>query len=193
VTMHIPGSVRMHHHLISWAVAVLFTVMGSISSGAAPSTDRDRPTPLTSNEIRGTSGGKAGEYYYTFIAGPGQVALTLDAMYDPKHLRTNPRAELFDMNANSLLQVWVVSHDGQSDRKVGRAQIPTRQPLIMRVTLDQATERFLVRVEGAVELVQTGPATEKPSSSQGKLRIEMDDGSVQDIDLSHVRRLTIEP
>jgi hypothetical protein len=181
----------MQHHLISWAVAALFTVMGSIGSAAAPSTDRDRPTPLMSNEIRGTSGGKAGEYYYTFIAGPGEVALTLDTMSNTAW--TSPRAELFDMNANGLLYVGADSCCGRSERKVGRVQIPTRQPLVMRVRLDSNAERYLVRVEGAVELVQVGPATEKPSSSQGKLRIEMNDGSVQDIDLSHVRRLTIEP
>jgi hypothetical protein len=47
----------------------------------------------------------------------------------------------------------------------------------------------------SVESIQghTRPATEKPSSSQGKLRIEMGDGSVQEVDLSHVRGLTIEP
>ena len=192
--MHIPGSVRMQHHLISWAVAVLFTVMGSIGSAAAPSTDRDRPTPLTSNEIRGTSGEKAGEYYYTLIAGPGEVALTLDAMNSKDWFsRTSPKTELFDMNANILLSVDVSSWGGKTERKVGRVKIPTRQPLVMRVLLDSNTERYLVRVEGAVELAQVGPAPEKRSSSQGKLRIEMDDGSVQDIDLSHVRRLTIEP
>jgi hypothetical protein len=133
--------------------------------------------------------------YYTFIAGPGEVALTLDAMHGSENRSTRARAwaELFDMNAKELLSIDVYSSRGKSARKVGRVKIPNRQPLVLRVRLEPTTERYLVRVEGAVELTQAGPAREKPSSSHGKLQIEMNDGSVQEVDLSHVRRLTVEP
>ena len=193
MTMHTPGKALMHHHPRSLAFATLLTLMASLGFAAAPSTDRDRPTPLTSNEIRGTSGGKGGEYFYTFIAGPGEVALTVDATVGSEHLETAARAELFDMNANLLLSEGVNSARGISAREVGRVKIPNRQPLVMRIILGTNTQRYLVRVEGAVELIQAELAREKPSPSRGKLRIEMNDGFVQEVDLSHVRRLTVEP
>jgi hypothetical protein len=198
--------VLIHHRPISWAVAALLTLVASVGWAAGPSTDRDHPTPLTSNGIKGTSTEKAGEYYYSFIAGPGEVALTLDAMHGsmPGYLCsssslpglfpcTTAEAELFDMNAERLLSVKVQSQAGKSERKVGRVKIRNRQPLVMRVRLDANAEWYLARVEGAVQFGQAGQAGETPSSHHGKLHIEMDDGSVQDVDLSHVRRLTIEP
>ena len=143
--MHTPGRALMHHRLISLAVATLLTLITSLASAAVPSTDRDHPTPLTSNEIRGTSGGKAGDYYYTFIAGPGEVALTVDATAgsdarDWTQPWTTIQAELFDMNANQLLSQEVTSWPSRSERKVGRVKIPNRQPLVLRVRLDGNTK-----------------------------------------------------
>ena len=45
MTMHTPGRAPMHHRSISLAGAMLLTLMTSLGSAAAPSTDRDRPTP----------------------------------------------------------------------------------------------------------------------------------------------------
>ena len=47
------------------------------------STNIDKPTLLTSNEIRGNSVGENISYYYTFNAGPGTVKVTVDGKNKP--------------------------------------------------------------------------------------------------------------
>jgi len=59
--------------------ALLLTTLAGIA--AAQSTDRDRPTRLASNEIKGGNVDDTVEYYYTFAAGPGEITVTLDAKY----------------------------------------------------------------------------------------------------------------
>ncbi|HVF87563.1 MAG TPA: hypothetical protein VM866_08225, partial [Pyrinomonadaceae bacterium] len=63
------------------AALLLTTIAGT---AAAQSTDRDRPTRLASNEIKGSAVDDTVEYYYTFAAGPGEITVTLDAKAGPK-------------------------------------------------------------------------------------------------------------
>src|SRR4030095_11231232 len=59
-------------------VGVLFITIASADSANSQSMDRDNPTRLTSNEISGSIGGNLGDsYYFTFIAGPGKIKLSL--------------------------------------------------------------------------------------------------------------------
>jgi hypothetical protein len=56
----------------------------------AISTDRDHPTKLRSNEIRGTGvARKTVRYYLSFVGGPGEVKLTFDFAPQAYYLRTN--------------------------------------------------------------------------------------------------------
>src|SRR6476620_6715568 len=89
------------------------------ASAAAQSTDRDNPTPLASNEIRGNAIGKKVEYYYTFLAGPGEVILTVDS--GAKGSFSQLEAQLFDLDAEKLAQVQNLPYPGETSRKVTRA------------------------------------------------------------------------
>lgn len=48
----------------------------------AQSSDRNNPTVLQSNQIRGQTRGEGGNLYYVFNAGPGEVTLTVDGKTD---------------------------------------------------------------------------------------------------------------
>jgi hypothetical protein len=50
-----------------------FTGLSSAQSG-----DPDNPTPLSSKELKGSLGGADKELYYSFLAGPGKVTITVD-------------------------------------------------------------------------------------------------------------------
>ena len=44
-----------------------------VNSNSAQSGNPDNPTPLSSNELKGSLGGADKESYYPFTAGPGRV------------------------------------------------------------------------------------------------------------------------
>jgi hypothetical protein len=60
------------------AVSVVLIIIASVNSANSQSRDRQNPTRLTSTGISGVIGDNLGDsYYYTFVAGPGEVTLTL--------------------------------------------------------------------------------------------------------------------
>ena len=120
------------------------------ASATAQSTDRDNPTPLTTNEIRGHAIGKKVEYYYTFLAGPGEVILIVDS--GAKGSFSQLDAQLFDFDAQKLAQVQNLPYPGETSRKVTRVTFGAQQPVLLRIFLDYEAAQYLVRVSGAVQV-----------------------------------------
>jgi hypothetical protein len=125
-----------------------------------PSTNIDKPTPLTSNEIRGKGVGEVVSYYYTFNAGPGEVKVTVDGKNEPNPGEapqanvagfTVPIAvEISDLDAKSLFRINL-GYTQLGRREVERFQLRRRQQVIMRILLSQDTLDYMVRVEGQVD------------------------------------------
>src|ERR1051325_3274362 len=115
----------------------------------AQSTDRDNPMPLTANEVRGSGINKKVEYYYTFLAGPGELILTADAR--AKIYSTMVEVELFNLDAERL-EIIRFAPDTTSERMIKRLQIAQQQPILLRIVLDSKAGDYLVRVAGAVQL-----------------------------------------
>jgi hypothetical protein len=86
--------------LVPLPVIALLILVASATSTFAQSADRDNPTSLGANEIRGYGVGKKVEYYYTFLAGPGEVVITVDS--GAKGSFSQLEAELFDLDAQQL-------------------------------------------------------------------------------------------
>jgi hypothetical protein len=120
------------------------------ASAAAQSTDRDNPTPLASNEVRGHAIGKKVEYYYTFLAGPGEVILMVDS--GAKGSFSQLDAQLFDFDAQKLAQVQNLPYPGETSRKVTRATFGVQQPVLLRIFLDYEAAQYLVRLSGSVQV-----------------------------------------
>jgi TPR repeat protein len=133
-----------------------------------PSTNIDKPTLLTSKEIRGNGVGEAISYYYTFNAGPGEVKVTVDGKNKPG---LHPSftggdstdavdVEISDLDAKRLF--YIEMDDTTIDkRKVERFQLGRRQPVIMRIFLSKFTLDYMVRLEGPIDF---SPATKRPWS-----------------------------
>jgi hypothetical protein len=106
---------------LSWhSPALILGALALICSGSAvlgQSSDRDTPSPLTSNDIRGAGIGKQAEFFYTFLAGPGEVTLTTDAR--ARAYSTFFEVMLFNMDAQ---EVGVVRYGPtmRSERRVTR-------------------------------------------------------------------------
>jgi hypothetical protein len=138
----------------TFIIAALWVMAIHSHEANAQSIDRDNPTPLTANEVRGNGTGKDVQYYYTFLAGPGEVILTTDAA--AKSGSTFFEVEVFNMDAEQI-DVIRYGPTRTPERKVKRFQIAQQQPVLLRINLDTSAGQFMVRVGGAVQL--DSPAT----------------------------------
>jgi hypothetical protein len=185
--------IRPQHNAINLAVVVLVIFVASFASAAAQSTDRDRPTKLTSNEIKGGPVDDTVEYYYSLAAGPGELTVTVDAKANKNAAAPGIFVELFDSKARRLLNISAIVGLGDSKRDIKSVKLGSRQPVVMQLKLERGLEQYLVRIEGALQLGKPEQTAGASQSSRSKMRIEMNDGSIQEIDLSRVRRITVEP
>ena len=128
-------------------------VQGS-SSALSFSTDRDHPTILKSNEIRGTGvDRKSIAYYFTFLGGPGEVKLTLD--FTARGLAQTAHVTLYDEDWNSIGDALLIINPGNK-RVVKHLRISQQQKVIIEISLDSYVATagdFLLRLEGAVRFL----------------------------------------
>jgi len=131
------------------SLLLLVTQADAANAQTATSTDRDNPAPLASNEIRGMGIGKNVEYFYTFLAGPGEIVLTTDVR--AKEYSTYFETLLFNMDAKEL-GVIRYGPTMRSERRITRVQLGLQQPILLQVALDSSAGEYMVRVGGAVQL-----------------------------------------
>ena len=131
------------------------------------STDIDKPTPLTSNEIRGKGVGEDIYYYCTFNAGPGEVRVTLGGKNKGGLLARaigdlpDLGVEILDMDKKRLFYVdMTLSKLGE--QKVERFQLRRRQQVIMRILLGKHTLDYMVRLEGGSIDFSPAPKLQSP-------------------------------
>lgn len=144
---------NVSHHRFLRPLALLFLLLSVSLSILAQSADRDNPTPLSANDIKGSGTGNNEDQWYTFLAGPGDVALTLDVKARSGGTVTNVR--LYDFDANEIARVSRSAYTDRTERAVKRLSLPTQQPVLLRIEIDTATGPFLVRVQGALQLSGT--------------------------------------
>ena len=151
-------------------------VVALCASAKAQSTDRDNPTPLSSNEIRGTGIDKGVEYFYTFLAGPGELVLTTDVR--AKAYSTFFETLLFNMDAREL-GVIRYGPTMRSERRMTRIQLGQQQPVLIQIALDSSAGEYMVRISGAAQLetAATLSATPVAADAGGAIPVAAADAS----------------
>lgn len=189
----------------------LLLFMAATGSANAQSTNRDHPTPLTSNELSGELNGDGGETFYSFVAGPGELTITVDVQSTDGTLAMP--FELLNANgADALICCEFAQADapGQTGRAVKSVRLRSRQTIILhltenkygagnyRVTLSGpasfgggAASKGVYQTSGRPGTSAGGNRMNLPAS--GTLRIRMRDGSTKEIDLSLVRDVSVQP
>ncbi len=179
-------------------LATLVIILAVGGGAFAQSKDRNNPTKLTSNEItgfiEGTSDGKTAFYYYSFVAGSGEVAITLDV--EPIQGGIFANYSIFDEDGNKVLGGGIYTAPSLGDQKeVKRFAASRKTPLILRLELSGSSRvdsgKFRMRLSGAVEL--NGAAVLTCLPKQGTLRLKLADGSVKEIDLKQLAEATVVP
>ena len=203
------------------ATAVVLILITSVNSANAQSRDRDNPTRVTSNQISGifSTDSNGDNYHYTFVAGPGEIIITLSAEARSDNV-ISVSFELFDEDAKKLGGKIVQSYSRRTEQAVERINITRRQPMLLRIIVIASygpgdTES---RLGGAVSFGPDAPATTgaaaaaaairsprdatSPSKDnvdnpeclpkKGILRVKMKDGSIRRIDLRQAEEITVE-
>jgi hypothetical protein len=127
---------------------VLLLLLAGADCAIAQSEDRDNPTPVSSNILKGTGAGKKVEYYYGFSGGPGEVVITIDLK--AKAGATSAEIELFDSDSNKLFYYYP-NATTQNERAVKRLSLSSKQLVTLRVALDSSAGDYAIKLGGAVE------------------------------------------
>ncbi|HET9530544.1 MAG TPA: hypothetical protein VFQ92_09345 [Blastocatellia bacterium] len=182
---------------VSMAIAAVLLLIAASGSSAAQSTDRDNPTPLKTDELKADFSQDDPEYFYSFIAGPGEVVFTLDVKGAPPGGGV-PYFHLFNTEGRQLDAFDKFAAGNSSEKVVKRMSFAKKQPVILRIGKPIGSGSYRLRISGAIALdreAATGNQTDGRMGlpMSGTLRIEMNDGSAQEIDLSRVRRVIVKP
>ena len=185
------------------AALVLLTSFVGSATAQSESRDRDNPVRITSSEISFRVAPER-ELYYSFTAGPGEVTMTFDVLKQQRAVFANARITLFDRDAKVIR--FKDNKDGldlnsylTDERVINRIHLDQRQQVTVRIrTTGTDPGRFRLRLTGAVELNQQASSYSPPEQetlfvlpARGAMHVEMKDGTVQQISLSEVRRVTV--
>lgn len=141
-------------------LASLLLAIAAIAANAQ-STDRDNPTPLTSNTIKGNGIGKKVENYYSFTAGPGEVVVTVDLKANAGS--TNADVEIFD--AESKIFYLYPNATTTNEHAVKKFTLSSEQALILRLALDSSAGAYSIKLAGPIQLTTGAPTGDSTSSA----------------------------
>lgn len=138
------------------AMAIL-SVMAIFTSLAVaqdlPSTDRDNPTPFTSNVVTGDGVDEKTEYFYSFVGGPGEVNVSLDVKAEKGVAVSSVDIALFDAKSKKLMSTYANPDHGSSKHAVETVKVKGTQTLLLEVTVSPGVDTFKIKVDGAVTIL----------------------------------------
>jgi hypothetical protein len=138
--------------------ASLILLIAATGSTFAQSTNRDHPTPFTSDEVKGELNAEEIEYFYSFTAGPGEATITVDVKSSGG--TTGTAFELLDRDGSKVLiccEGAQADSSGQSGREVVSIKLGKRQTVILHLTpFKYGHGTYRVRISGAVDVDEHG-------------------------------------
>jgi hypothetical protein len=200
----------MNRHQIYAVVVCFLALVVSAKVANAQSKDKDSPTQLTSGEISGLLGDNAGDdYFYTFMAGPGEVTVTMSVEAGRDSSSSAVTFHLFNDDDKPIATSAVFAFRGQTAREVKRISFTRRRRVLLRVSIPDevlGSGKYKVSLDGAVTFASsTGGSVADLVDSinktqdvrclppKGTLVIKMKDGSKKIIDLSEAETVTVVP
>ena len=155
-----------HRYFLGIAVLLALAVFsGRTAAQDTPSTDRDNPTPFTSNVVTADGVDDKTEYFYSFPAGPGEVTLTLDVKAGKGTAVSSVDIALYDAKSTKLLSTYANPDHGSSKRSVESVKVRGTQTLLLEVTVSQGVDNFKIKLDGAVKI--TPPAGTAGEATSG--------------------------
>ena len=145
--------------LLAASLIIMVITLASLARAqdqTAPSTDRDTPTPFTSNVVTGDGVDDKTEYFYSFNAGPGEVTITLDVKAEKDTAVSSVDLALFDAKSKKLMSTYANPDHGSSKRAVETVKVRGTQTLLLEVTVSTGVDNFKIKLDGAVTILTVG-------------------------------------
>lgn len=143
---------KKNHYAINFFILALVSLTLIVAT-QAQSNDIDNPTPLTSKIIDGEGDGTAETIYYSFMAGKGEVKITVDAKTDDRS--TPLRVALLDEDGKELLPIYVVAK-GSGSREVGTKRFVRDTKVLLKIRMDDDRDvkllTYKIKLDGAVKI-----------------------------------------
>lgn len=192
--------------LISLLALSMFCV--TLPFGHAQSTDPENPSWLATNELKGKFDGADKDTYYHFVAGPGTLTFTVNVRSELSALDpATVTMDLHDAQGNELFCCFSAqSVSGKTEQQSKSVKIHKKQNILMHLSTTGPNGNYRIKIDGpngpgksetGNSILGTGSAYRPPpkdsSSLHGSLRMEMKDGTVQEIDLGRVKRMILTP
>lgn len=113
------------------------------------------------------------EHYYTFVAGPGEISITLFVESHPQASLNSVSVALFNNNEQMLTIVQTSSNYGRTTQAVARINVPNKEPMLLRIQelTNMGIGKYRIQLDGAFE---TEAARERPSSSSTSDQVASD-------------------
>lgn len=143
------------------AICIAMLLASTAALAQERSEDRDKPTPITTNEIIDDLDGSDDEYFYVFTAGPGTLKITFDV--EAGGTNAGATFDFFDTRFKSVLSnVLVQGVDKGSERVVKTLKSAKRRDIVMRVKgikygSSGGTGTYKIKLEGPIILTQPNP------------------------------------
>ncbi|HSP06313.1 MAG TPA: hypothetical protein VLR94_04005 [Acidobacteriota bacterium] len=152
---------------------IAFITLMASAMGASPATppaptasampvvsaDRDHPTPLASNELQGDLDGIVTEAFYSVLAGPGDLVITVDVKASDGI--ANLSFELLDKDAaNSLMSSFAQADGtGQTARKIETVKLDSNQTVVLLLR-KSGKGTFTMRLSGTAAIEKAKPSAQ---------------------------------
>ncbi|WP_310484335.1 hypothetical protein [Chamaesiphon sp. VAR_48_metabat_403] len=110
-------------------------VVTNINPSFAQSTDRDNPTPLTTNIL--SNPGKQNSktvYYYSLTAKPGQITITLDSDVGSVGGSSSTTVRIQTIDGNNLKTISASSNSGNPKRQVDNIKFTSEIPVLLLIS-----------------------------------------------------------
>jgi len=168
-----------------YSTLMFLMIISSSALTNAQSKDRDNPTQLTAREISGVVGDNVGEtYYYSFVAGPGDLSITLTVEPVKKPFNTCAVIfELFNEDGRSIGSGYAFASNGDTRQRVERINFSRKQKVLLKIKLpvnefETSSGKYQLQLDGPVNLSNAVSATNK--SDGGDSGLDLSDLSVYD-------------
>ena len=182
-------------------IFITAVVLFSANSAYAQSSDRDHPIPLNAGEFSGSLDNNNEEVFYSFVAGPGDLKITVDTKASTGKIAVLNFELLARDGATAIFCcAYAQGYGGGTGRAVKTVKLVKQQTVILHTTNGPVGGgSFNIRIAGAANFASIGKSDNVNISesnqitvpANGKLRVELTDGSAQEFDLLRVRRVTV--
>jgi hypothetical protein len=140
---------QKHLFRVAVCVAAFTLTAGAI---AAQSTDRDNPTPLTSNVISGSGVDEKTDYYYSIPAGAGDLTVNLDVTALKNAAVSSVDISLLNKKSDELLATYANPDHGASKHAAKTIKSNSAQTLLLVVEVSPGVDNFKITLDGALNL-----------------------------------------